>query len=346
MSRPFMTSMDYYEAVAAQPDRLEISAQAVREALSGVDLAPWRTGQLGIASMGASSHAANALVHRLARHGRRAVNLDASDVLSLGSAVDLADSYVFVSEGGHSRETIEAARAVGPAPKLALTNAPAAPIADVVDIVIGLDHGDDSKVYTVGYTAALQAFGLLATALDGQDEGVDWSAVPGLARTTLTELAAAAPGLAATLGRAGSIDFVGSGASRASVAEAALLFRESTRTTTAAYDTYQYLHGPMECLTPGHAVVLFGDDREVELARYLAGVGVTTVLVTATARAVRPEVAALRIPVAPPLVRSILQILPPQLVAGELARQRGLRIDGFLYHQDDTKVADPTPTAG
>ena len=53
----------------------------------------------------------------------------------------------------------------------------------------------------------------------------------------------------------------------------------------------------------------------------------------------------LGIPAAPPLVTSILQILPAQLVAGELARQRGLGIDGFLYHQDDTKVPDPEPTA-
>ena len=159
--------------------------------------------------------------------------------------------------------------------------------------MVGLDHGDDSKVYTVGYIATLQAFGLLATALDGQDEGVDWSAVPALVSSTLADLAGIAPGLAATVGRASSIDFVGSGASRASVAEAALLFRESTRTSTAAYDTYQYLHGPMECLTPGHAVVLFGDGREVELARYLAGAGIPTLLVTATARAAGPEVAVL-----------------------------------------------------
>ena len=176
-----------------RPNRIGSSASAgsVAEALAGVDLEPWRTGQLGIVSMGASSHAANALVHRLARHGRRAVNLDASDVMTIGASVDLADSYVFVSEGGHSRETIEAARAVGAAPKLALTNVPTAPIAEVVDVVVGLDHGDDSKVYTVGYIATLQAFGLLATALDGQDEGVDWSAVPALVGSTLADLARA-----------------------------------------------------------------------------------------------------------------------------------------------------------
>jgi fructoselysine-6-P-deglycase FrlB-like protein len=332
-------SMDYYEAVAAQPVRLETSARAVTAALSR-DLGPWRTGTLGVVSMGASSHAGNALVNRLARHGRRAVNLDASDVLEVGGGGDWADSYVLVSEGGRSRETIEAARALEGAPRLALTNVPTAPIADVVEGVVGLDHGPDSKVYTVGYTATLQAFGLLAQALDGEGDGADWGAVPGQVRATLDALAGSAPHVAATLGRATSIDFVGSGASRASVAEAALLFRESTRTSTAAYDTYQYLHGPMESLTPAHAVVLFGDDREVELARYLSGAGIPTVLITSAAEPERAALSVLPIPAGPPLVTSILQILPPQLVAGELARQRGLGIDGFLYHQGDTKVTE------
>ena len=46
----------------------------------------------------------------------------------------------------------------------------------------------------------------------------------------------------------------------------------------------------------------------------------------------------LRIPsVGGALSRAVLEILPVQLVAGELARDRGLGIDGFLYQQDDTK---------
>ena len=67
----------------------------------------------------------------------------------------------------------------------AVTNAPAAPISEAVDAILPLGHGEDSKVYTVGYTATLQAFGLLATAIDGVDEGDDWSALPELLRVTL-----------------------------------------------------------------------------------------------------------------------------------------------------------------
>jgi glutamine---fructose-6-phosphate transaminase (isomerizing) len=340
--------MDYYEAVAAQPARLEASAQAVDAALAALDLKPWRQGQLGIVSMGASSHAANALVHRLARKGRRAVNIDASDVLDLGGSGGAADCYLLVTEGGRSRETIEAARLLAPAPRLALTNAPDAPIAEVVDAVVGLGHGPDSKVYTVGYTAALQAFGLLADALGAPDPEAraGWAALPGQVATTLDRLAPAAAAAAQLLGPVGSIDFVGSGASRASVAEAALLFRESTRTTTAAFDTYQYLHGPMECLTPQHGVLLFGGDREVELAHYLAGRGIPTALVTSTTTGASgsagpDQPVLLEIPAAPEGPLGVLQILPPQLVAGLLARERGLGIDGFLYHQDDTKIGQP-----
>jgi fructoselysine-6-P-deglycase FrlB-like protein len=334
-------TMDYYEAVASQPLNLTESASAVGRALATVDLAPWRSGVLAAVSMGASAHAGHALVHRLARYGRRVVNLDASEYLSLrtgASRVDIADSYLFVSEGGRSRETIDAARAVAAGARLALTNVPAAPLGATVDVVVGLGHGEDSKVYTVGYTATLQAFGLLAQALDGVDDGDDWTALPGLVSEVLKTLAPDATQVASALAGVTSLDVVGPARSRASVAEGALLLRESARIATAAYETYQYLHGPMECLTPAQGVLLTGDGREVALAHYLAGVGVRTVLITTTDVAASGNLSVLRLPaVGGALSRAVLEILPVQLVAGDLARDRGLGIDGFLYHQDDTK---------
>ncbi|MCW2887479.1 MAG: sugar isomerase [Streptosporangiaceae bacterium] len=339
--------MDYYQAVASQPAKLAASAAAVTSALAGLDLSPWRTGVLAVASMGAGAHAGHALVHRLARAGRRAVNIDASDLISLGAGADIADSYVFISEGGRSRETVEAAALVPPGARLGITNAPSAPISGVVDALVGLEHGEDSRVYTVGYTATLQAFGLLATAIDGQDAADQWASLPELVQVTLDELADAAAHVAPVLSKARSIDFVGSGSSRASVTEAALLFRESTRISTASYETYQYLHGPMECLTSEHACVLLGEDREVALARYLARAGVTTVLITSESVEQEEGLSVLPIRRAPDPSRGILQILPAQLIAGELARLRGLGIDGFLYHQDDTKIDQLRPaTAG
>ena len=85
-----------------------------------------------------------------------------------------------------------------------------------------------------------------------------------------------------------SIDFVGSGAAASSVTEAALLLRESTRTPTAALRDL-----PVPARADGVAdrrrtrCVLFGDDREISLARYLARAGVPTLLVTDHVRAQR-----------------------------------------------------------
>lgn len=330
--------MDYYQAVASQPENLSRSYSATKDALAGIDLEPWRHGVLAAVSMGASAHAGNALVHRLARYGRRAVNIDASDLLTLGPSASVADGYLFVTEGGRSRETIDAARSLPVGTRLGLTNVPDAPIAEAVDVVVGLGHGEDSKVYTVGYTATLQAFGLLAQALDGVDDGDDWSALPGLASEVLKTLAPDAKEVASRLAGVASLDVVGSASARASVAEGALLLRESTRIPAAAYETYQYLHGPMECLTPAHGVLVTGDGRETSLAGYLAGVGVRTVLITTTDVAPAENLSVLRLPaVSGALSRAVLEILPVQLVAGEVARDRGLGIDGFLYHQDDTK---------
>ncbi len=330
--------MDYYKAVSSQAANLENSAQSVAGVLAEIDLQPWRSGVLAVASMGASSHAGNAFVRRLVRHGRRAVNLDASDLLSLGPNFDVADSYIFVSESGRSRETIAAAQLAPVGRRLGLTNNPSAPLAEVVDTVIGLGHSEDSPVYTVGYTATLQAFGLLATAIDGVDDGDDWSALPSHVSETLASLSDQAVRVAASFNQLTSFDFVGCGTSYAAAAEAALLFRESTRICTATYATYQYLHGPMEPLTSRQGCVLFGDRREVSLARFLVSKGIPTVLVTSGSTAEADGLSVMRIPEVAAISRAILEILPAQLVAGELARLRGLGIDGFRHHQDDTKI--------
>jgi fructoselysine-6-P-deglycase FrlB-like protein len=335
--------MDYYRAVAVQPLALKRSAAAVRERLGELDLDPWRRGTFAVVSMGASTHAGQAMVFRLARAGRRAVNLAGSDVIALATSegFGLADSYLFISEGGRSRETIEAADLVPSGARLGLTNAPDAPLTAHVDALVDLDAGEDSRVYTVGYTTTLQACGLLAEALQGAEDD-DWRRLPELAAMTLNTSASAAAEAATLFARATSIDVVGAAGSYAAVAEAALLLRESTRICTATYETYQFLHGPMEPLTPANACLLIGDGREVTLARYLAREGIPTVLVTSAPITPDRDLVVMPVPKAPTMSRAVLEILPPQVLAGEIARARGLAIDGFLHHQDDTKVQAAT----
>jgi glutamine---fructose-6-phosphate transaminase (isomerizing) len=333
--------MDYYETVASQPQSLRHSAHVVRSALSArssAELAPWRSGAIVVVGMGASTHAGHALVDRLRRHGRQAFGVGAATVMELGGSAPLADSYVFVSEGGRSRETVEAVQSLPPGARLGLTNVPESPFGEAVDLVVGLDHGPDSRVYTIGYTSTLQAFSILATALDGEDDGADLDALPDEVELVLKSSGNQAAALAERLDGLESLDFVGRGASLASAAEGALLFREATRTATAAFETHQYLHGPMEGQNERRGCVVIGSGRELSLARFLAEHGIFTVLLTTEELQGEENLAVVRVAQRAPLLQAVLEIVPLQLVAGELARRRGLGIDGFVFTQQDTKI--------
>ncbi len=331
--------MRYEDAVASQPDNLEVTRERVHAALSRSDLAPWRGGTLAVVAMGAASHSGWVLVDALRRAGRRVANLDASALLEDAPPTAFADSFVFISESGRSSETVGAAERVGPGARLGLTNVADAPLARAVDLNVTLGHGEDSPVYTVGYTATLQALGLVAEAIGAGTTGEDFASLPAQLSQVLSVNAAPMGELADRLAPLGALDFVGRGASLASAAEAALLFREATRTPTAVFETRQYLHGPMEPLTGERGCVVFGDGREVELARYLADREIPVVLLTSAEIEPTGTLAVVSLPAAAPVSRAVLEIAPVQLLAGGVARRRGLGIDGFVYRQDDTKLA-------
>jgi glucosamine--fructose-6-phosphate aminotransferase (isomerizing) len=332
--------MDYYLAVQSEPEALGKSSTSVLDQLARLDLTAFREGTLAIVGMGASSHAGHVMVERLLRHDRRAVNLNGSDLERYLSTARVADSYLFVSEGGRSRETIAAADGVAAGARLGFTNRPDVPLSRSVDIPIALNHGDDSPVYTVGYVCTIQAFGLLAQAIDGVDEGDDWDALPALVREQLDTQVDAAARAAELFRSVTAVDFVGRGPSYATAAQGALMVREANRLLTGTYETLQYLHGPAEALVPGRGCVVIGDDREVRLAQYLAEQGVPVVLITSVEVPDSTNLVVIPVPTAPKLTRSILEILPIQLIVGDLARLSGIDIHSWQYHADDTKVTD------
>jgi len=78
----------------------------------------------------------------------------------------------------------------------------------------------------------------------------------------------------------------------------------------------------------------------VRLARDTSALGCPTLLVT-TRDDVEPgaDLRVLRLPTTgSPLAKTVLEILPIQLLAWAVARRRGLAVEGFRYHQDDIKL--------
>jgi fructoselysine-6-P-deglycase FrlB-like protein len=326
--------MRFNDGVQAQPEVLVRSAAAVQAALEGVDAL--RSDQLvALVGIGASEHIARSAASAWRAAGIRAVALSASELLTEGAPV--ADVYVALSESGRSAETVGALERIK-ARRVGITNGPDSPLTEVVDDLVLLDSGPDSPVYTTGYTATLQAVGMLGEHWLGQ--AGDWSAVPEQVAAVLAHSAPVVDELARPFGEARIVDVVGSGTSTATAGEGALVLREAARAHTAAHETYNYLHGPMEPLDSQTACIIVGDGRELRLASEVSGLGCRTLLITS-----RPDVgpadhlAVLTLPpTGSPLATAILEILPLQTLAWRLASDRGLRVDGFRYEQDDTKL--------
>jgi fructoselysine-6-P-deglycase FrlB-like protein len=328
--------MRFPDGIAAQPDVLARSAKALHESLP--DVPRPHTGEvIALVGIGASEHAARSAAPVWRKQELCAFAVSASELQDREPAV--ADFYVGISESGRSAETVAALSHLSNVARVGVTNCREAPLADVTDYVIGIDSGPDSSVYTTGYTATLQALGMLGESWSGRT--TDWSVLPDLAGEVLERAEPVVAQISSAFEAARIVDVVASGASSSSGGEGALLLRESARLLTACHETYNYLHGPMEPLDAETACLIVGDGREVRLARDTSALGCPTLLVTSrTDVSSAGDLTVLRLPEAPsPLALAVLQILPIQLLGWSIASRRSLAVDGFRYHQDDTKLA-------
>ncbi|RVD24974.1 hypothetical protein EN780_34775 [Mesorhizobium sp. M4B.F.Ca.ET.089.01.1.1] len=87
-------------------------------------------------------------------------------------------------------------------------------------------------------------------------------------------------------------------------------------------------------------ILIFGDGREVRLAQELAEIGCAVLLVTASESPQDAKnLAVVKVPsLQNRVARSIVDILPAQLLAAELSDAAGLTDAQFRYSQNDTKV--------
>lgn len=264
----------YDEALAAQPGVLPRSAAHVRDQLSRLHAPSFSSGTVAVVGIGASLNAAQLLVDLLRAGGRPAVALSAAVASESGLVAGLADAFVFLSESGDSTETIQAAAGVVGArsrPTLSITNDPGSTLARMTDFHVDLGCGPDSGVYTVGFTATVQAVALLTSWLgvDGADTRVP---------ATIPEPdAAMLAGVAERLSACRGIDVVGAGPHLCSALQTALMLREGCRMPSAAFDTREYLHGPLEWLGPDSGCIFFGSGRETELAAFARSTGAVVV---------------------------------------------------------------------
>jgi glucosamine--fructose-6-phosphate aminotransferase (isomerizing) len=308
-------TLSFSEGVAAQPDNL----RSARKRFLAAELAPLPAGTVVFSGIGASWHALAGAVRALQAAGRRAFAVAPNDLRP-----GLADGYVMVSQSGRSAEALAAVERVAGAPVLAVCSSGDSPVARAATGWLPLGEGEDTPLSTLGYTATVQALGMLCEAmLDGRP-GEEWARVPDLVADVL---AGGAPALGELLSGARTLDIVGGGPHRGSAGAAALLVREGLRIPAAAEETRQYLHGPLEAVGAGSACIVFGGERERELAAAMASYGAATAVIGD------------ELPAASDLAAPILDIVPVQLAVARAGAAKGFDLAGLQRPQDDTKLA-------
>jgi len=327
---------EFREAVLSQPENLRAARESFAAAIAEVDLRPLRGGTIVFSGIGASGHALIPTVLALRAAGQRAFAISPGELRD-ARATALGDAFVLVSQSGASAETVQALAHLDGAPVVAISAHGESPLAEAAGAWLPLGPlADNTQVASVSYTATLQALGMLCDALLGRDSG--WRALADLAADVLERGASTVPGLAERFAALVAIDAVGGGAAQASAGEAALLVREGLRLPAVGMETREYLHGPLEAVADGFGCLVFGRERERALAGELAAFGAVVALLGDEAAPPPPRVHAIELPRVAELAAPILQILPVQLLAEEVARLHGTRIGTLRRHQPDTKV--------
>ena len=162
---------------------------------------------------------------------------------------------VGISQSGESPDIVsvlEEGRSQG-RPTVAITNEPGSPLADVADVVIDVDAGEERAVAaTKTYTAQLTVVALISEAMAGDSGGLE--NVPSFVNDALAQedqaeiLASAHAGMehCAVLGR---------GFNQATAFEWALKVQELTHVVAQPFSTADFLHGPIAVLEPGYPVL-------------------------------------------------------------------------------------------
>ncbi|MBA1142323.1 SIS domain-containing protein [Mesorhizobium neociceri] len=330
--------MSYRSTISRQPKQFSHISEVVSAQLRNFDCAPFREGSLVLTGIGASYEAAVVVAGELQRRGKRAAPWRAVDLMEPGNP---GDAIIAFSAGGRSIEPISAIRSHANLPSVAITSEGNDPLSRTASASLRFECGPDALPSATGYTGSVMAGGLLVDALcDGGE--FDWKDMPSIAADVLDSSSKKMQAALEIFRNRRAIDSVGALSGFGTAGEACLLLREAARIPTGREDTLHYLHGPMESMDEKTGVVIFGDAREIKLAHDLAEIGCSVLLVTAdNAVDDRRNLVVVKVPdLKNRAARSIVDILPAQLLAAELSDAAGLTDTPFRYSQSDTKVLE------
>lgn len=335
--------MAFLDEIREQPDALRRVAASAPAELGA--LTPFaeklRRGEFQsviFTGMGSSLTACIPATVLLAQYGIPALTIEASEILAAYQPLLGPKTLVVtVSQSGQSAEVV---RMVGElsdkVPLIGITNTPDSPLAKRSAVTLSMHAGPEATVSTKTYTCSLAILHLAALALTGKPLAPACDAIHASADQLsglLPAFEAQMPDIVRHIAPVHFIEFLGRGASRASALTAALITKETAKMPTEGMAGGQFRHGPWEVLAPDITVCLFCGWKsaralDLALAADILARGGKAFLIGAGAVEGAFHTA---LPALDPFLAPLVEIVPVQIMAGELTRTRGFTPGQFRY---------------
>lgn len=328
----------YQSEIREQPDvlrRLLTEGRAEVEALAeGIKQARPAYGLF--AARGSSDNAARYGQYVFGIHNRLTCALAAPSIVSLyGTAPDMAGSLAIgVSQSGQSPDivgVIDAAKKQG-ALTVALTNDPESPLARASEHTVQLRAGAELAVAaTKTTTAELMAIAMISVAMEGDEaRWADLDRVPDLVQATIDGNSTIA-GLDA-FKQIQHLCIIGRGYNYSTAFETGLKIKETSYVVAEPYSMADLFHGPVAMIGADFPVVVVapGGRTEPDVARILETVDsrrARLIAITDSEKILSRAEVAIKLPSMPEWISPIAGVVAGQLLAGALARVKGLDPD-------------------
>jgi len=281
-----------------------------------------------LTGMGSSFHALHPLYLEFIEHDFTTVMVETSELLHYQNRLfDAKTLIVAVSQSGQSAEIVRLLEMNrGKSSVIAVTNTPHSPLAEHANANIVTHAGEEFSVSCKTYLASLMALQWLGEVVckgDLQRTRQELATASPTVRDYLADWKDHVQELLQMLRGTRNLFLVGRGPSLAAVGTGALTIKESDHFHAEGMSSAAFRHGPFEMLSDETFVIVFaGEDKTLELNQTLfadireKGGRAAMVGVSATS-------SACRLPSAPRPIRSILEILPVQMITLALAAQVG-----------------------
>lgn len=322
--------LDQPKALALTLERLNLDP-ALRSIASRMKDGEFR--RIVLTGMGSSLYALYPLYLELTEEGYTSIIVETSELIHyLTRLMDSSTLIIAVSQSGESAEIVrllEENRAR--ATIIGVTNTPESSLASRANCVLLTHAGAEASVSCKTYVTALMALRLLSSVLrdrDGECARAELSQAVPAAETYLASWEDHVVQLGAALGDVHQWILVGRGPSLATANTGALTIKESIRIPAEGMSSAAFRHGPIEMLGAETFVLIFSGDGEgrdlnESLHDHVRALGHRSGLVGEHADN------ALRLPRVSDGVRTIVEIMPVQMLILALAARNGIEPGRF-----------------